>query len=305
MAKQAVATVSADVPAYLKKMEGAPAKLDDNFDSDDLILPRIALLQGTSDACKSFADAQPGMFWHTGFDSVVVPLKFVIAQRHKRVLLLAPMDDGRGTLARADDALTWGRTGEWEVVLDRKTRRTATWAINDLSVARSGLLEWGTSDPEFPESPPAATIFYDYACIFPERPELGMAVISLARSAIKRAKQGLNDKIALHASNGRPMQSLVFEAQTSVDTNDFGDFYNWRFVSAGFASEEVYVEALNRAEMMKQFKVANEEAIITESDGGSPSPVAGGGGAPSHPGTVAPAPPADDGGDPLDDGIPF
>ena len=294
MAKQAVATVTADVPAYLKEMEGAPAALDDNFDSDDLILPRIALLQGTSDRCKNYDEAVPGKFWHTGFDCVVDPLKFVIAQRHKRVLLLAPMSDGRGTLSRAEDATTWDRTGAWEVILDRKTGRSTVWEITDTNVVRSGLLEWGTSDPEFPESPPAATIFYDYACLFPERPELGMAVVSLARSAIKRAKQGLNDKIALHAANGRPMQSLVFEAQTTVDTNEFGDYYNWRFTSAGFASEDVYTSAVNSAEMMKQFRVADEESVPTESDGGPPSPVAQGGGASPMPPSSAPSHPDSD-----------
>ena len=290
MARKSQAVVRSEtgsaIPSYLKSMEGRPATLDDNFDADDITLPRVALLQGTSDICKEFADAQPGMFWHTGLDRAVDPMRFVICSRRKRVLLSAPLDDGRGVLARAEDALTWDRTGEWTVVLDRKTRRTAVWTILDLNVARSGLLKWGTADPEFPQSPPAATLFYEYAVLFPDEPELGMAVVSLARSAIKRAKQGLNDKIALHASNGRPMQSLVFEAKATVETNDFGDFYNWRFTGAGFAPEEVYERAVMNAALAANYRLADEDRLgsdFADGAGASPSPASGtGGAAPSH-----------------------
>ena len=272
-AKAVVAADEGTLPAYLRDMGAEPATLDDNFDSDDLTLPRVALLQGTSDTCKEFDEAQPGLFWHTGLDCVVDPLKFVVCSRHKRVLLIAPMDDGRGVLARAEDAKSWDTTGAWEVILDRRTRRATTWTINNIDVVRSGLLVWGTSDPEFPQSPPAATVFYDYAVLFPDRPDLGMAVISLARSAIKRAKQGLNDKIALHAANGRPLQSLVFEAKATVDTNEAGDFYNWRFTSAGFAPEAVYKQAVANGELMKRFRVADEDSLggdASEGAGSSP-----------------------------------
>ena len=49
-----VATVDENIPAYLRDMQGKSVPLDDNFDSGDLTLPRITLLQGTSEACKEF-----------------------------------------------------------------------------------------------------------------------------------------------------------------------------------------------------------------------------------------------------------
>ena len=252
-----IATAGETLPAYLSGLPGT-AVLDDNFDSDDLALPRIVLVQGTSEVGKQFADAQPGKFWHTGMDTVVDPLKFVICSRHKRVLLVAPLADGRGVLARADDYKTWDRLGEWDVVIDKKTGRTVRWAVKDLDLGASGLLAWGTGDPEFSDSSPAATMFYDYVAIFPDRPELGMAGISLSRSAIKRAKHGLNDKIALHASNGRPLQSLVFTATSTEESASVGNYYNWRFTGSGFASEEVYNSAMIQAGKLTGFRVAED-----------------------------------------------
>lgn len=258
--KTEIATTSTEtVPAYLESQGAGGAVLDDNFGAEDMILPRVTLLQGTSDATKQFPNAQPGMFWHTGMDREIDPMRFVICQRRKRVALLAPPEDGRRVLARADDATKWDTLGSWDVVVDRKTGRSVKWTIDTLDVNASGLLRWGTSDPDFRSSPPAATMFYDYVCMFPEQPLLGMALMSLSRSALKRAKQGLNDKIALQASNGRPMQSLVFQASATMDKGELGDFFNWRFTSAGFAPEEIYKRAMAASNVMDTALPSYEE----------------------------------------------
>ena len=255
--KSVVATGA--TPSYLKALESqGPALLDDNFGSEDVTLPRIALLQGMSETVKEFDEAQQGMFWHLGMDLELDPLRFIPVVRRKRVLLVAPLDDGQGILARADDARTWDRTGEWTVVLDKRTKRTATWTIGDLDVARSGLLNWGTQDPDVDGCPPAATVFYDYVVLLPDYPELGLAVISLARSAIKKAKQGLNDKI--------PMQALVFQANVVEESSDFGSFYNWQFRSGGFAHEALYDKATAMAERLADFKVQDETGTRDRSD---------------------------------------
>ena len=258
------------VPSYLQEYEG-PVNPGDDFGSDDVVIPRIALLQGQSPAVQDHADATPGNFWHTGMDCVIDDLTFVVAFRRKRYLLVAPLEDGQGILARSDDAKTWDCVGEWEVVMDKKTKRTAKWTIDNTDVHKSGLLAWGTSDPEVKDSPPAATMFYDYVVIVPERPDLGAAVISLSRSAIKKAKKGLNDKIMLHAQNGRPMQSLLFKAAVVEDTSDFGKFYNWQFTGAGFAPEGVFNQARALASELGEFKVAEEtphgdESLASEDD---------------------------------------
>ena len=260
------------LPAYLQG--GEHQIQDDNFDSSDVVLPRIKLLQGISPEVEQFDEAKSGLFWHTGMD---IPLgesfKFVVADRRKKYLLAAPINDGQGVLARADDAQTWNTTGEWSVKL-KDVKKPVTWTVTDLSVEKSGLTTWGTSNPDDPDSPPAATLFYDYLVFLPDYPELGPAVVSLARSQIRAAKKGLNDKIKLHATNKRPMQAVLFEAHSINDSSDGQDFKNWSFRGAGFNQDEAlfntareHIGALASDDIRIQDEVAGETEKAPVDDG--------------------------------------
>ena len=231
-------------------------------------MPVVRLLQGTSAAIKDHADAQPGMFWHDGMDeSLGEEFQFVIASRKKRYLLMAPMDDGQGVLARADDAKTWDTVGEWEVQLDKKTK--AKWSIKNRDVKKSGLTEWGSYDPDDVNSPPAATLFYEYLTIIPGRKDISPVMLVLARSAIKKAKKGLNDKVLMHRQNGNPMQALVFRARPFTDNNASGqDFYNWQFTGAGYADEETYKHAMYVADTVADFSADDKHYSDEKPDAG-------------------------------------
>ena len=142
----------------------------------------------------------------------------------------------------------------------------------------SGLTQWGTYNPADEDSGPAATLFYDYLVFLPDRLDLGPAIISLARSAIKKAKRGLNDKISLHASNGRPMQALVFKAGSTDEQSDSGGYKNWQFTGAGFNMNEdlfnmarEHVGALRNAKITDEAGAAEEGAAPTVADDGKGS----------------------------------
>jgi len=231
----AVATpINSDLPAYLQDTNVVN---DDNFDSSDIVIPRIKLLQGLSAEVEQFDHAKSGHFWHTGLDQDLGDsIRFIVADRRKKYLLQAPLADGQGILARSDDAVNWDTTGSWQIKL-KGIKQPVTWAIEDTNVLKSGLTKWGTSNPDDEDSPPAATLFYDYLVYLPDHPGIGMAVMSLARSAIRPAKKGLNDKIKTHADNKRPMQALVFEAKSVEETGDEGPYKNWLFSSAGFVQD--------------------------------------------------------------------
>lgn len=265
MAKNAVATtsdapplvMSDQLPDFLKGQ--TISRGSDNFDATDVVIPRIKLIQGISPEMTAFDEAKAGVFWHSGFD---VPLgsefKFVVADRRKKFLLSAPIEDGQGVLARSDDAKTWDRLGTWNVKI-KGVRNPVRWEVTDKDVARSGLTKWGTYNPDDPESPPAATMFYDYLVFLPERLNLGPAVISLSRSSIRQAKKGLNDKIALHSQNGRPMQALVFSANSIDDMSDGQSYKNWQFKSAGFVQDQALYEMVRaHAGGLGNVKVADE-----------------------------------------------
>lgn len=244
-------------PSYLDNV--APDR-PDNFDASDVIVPQVRLLQGLSEAIGEFEDANVGDFFHTGMDkSLGDQIRFVICSRRKRYMLLAPRFDGRGVLAVSDDAVTWDRSGSWEVDIDKKTR--VTWEIPESrSVAESGLTNWGTFDPEDAQSPPASTLFYDYLVLLPDYPDLGAAVISLSRSMIKRAKKGINDKIEIHRMAGRPMSSILFSARAVDASNDQGQEYKaWSFRQVGFAPEDLFRAAVKVAEATESYSIKDEE----------------------------------------------
>lgn len=261
-----------DKPSYLAALEEKGAvQSNDNFDSSDVVIPRIKLLQGISPEVTAHDDAESGHFWHTGFDQDLGDeLNFLIVSRKKKYLLVAPMDDGQGVLARSEDAVTWDKLGRWEVCLNKEHKVMTHWEIADLNVKKSGLADWGTQKEGDDDSPPAATMFYEYVVILPDFPELGAAVISLARSSIKPAKKGLNDKIELQGSAGRPLQALVFRARTTGDQNGAGQaFNNWQFAQNGFAPEELYNKAVALAETMGDYKVQDEEGVMRDDQGGA------------------------------------
>ena len=86
-------------------------------------------------------------------------------------------------------------------------------------------------------------------------------MVSLARSAIRKAKKGLNDKIQLHRNNGRPIQSLVFVAKSVEEQSPAGTYNNWSFTSGGFASESVYTQATEISKMLTSYSVRGEESV--------------------------------------------
>lgn len=255
MAKGVAKADAGKVPAYLDDLNVRDV---DNFDSTDIVVPQIKLMQGTSKELTLYNEAKQGEFWHTGADLCLGPqIKFIPCYRRKRFLLMAPLDDGQGILARADDGRTWDQIGKWVVKIDK--RATATWEITNLDVEKSGLDKWGTFDPEDPNSPPAATMIYDYLVMLLGHEHLGPASMLLARSAIKKVRKGLNDKIAMHKTNGRPMQALMFTAQAVPDVNGAGqNFHNWQFRSSGFAEQEQYEQARRVFDTMQHYVVQDE-----------------------------------------------
>lgn len=259
--KNEIATVATpdkdQLPAYL---QGVNVNNTDNFDSSDVVIPRIKLLQGISPEVEVFDEAKSGEFWHTGMDiSLGASINFVVADRRKKYLLSAPMEDGQGVLARADDAVTWDRLGKWSVK-QKGVKQPVVWEITDLNVAASGLMDWGSYNPDDENSAPAATLFYDYLVFLPDHLDLGPAVISLARSSIRPAKKGLNDKIALHQTNGRPMQAILFNASVSDEQNGDGQgFKNWRFTGAGFVQDKALFDmAVEHRGALANVKIADE-----------------------------------------------
>lgn len=264
--KNELATVGAgSVPAHLQNSDRG-SKLA-GMDSTDFIVPRIKLLQGISPEVEAFDEAKSGNFWLNVLDIALGDsFRFIPINNRKRFLLLPPIGDDRGVLARADDGRTWNTKGSWDVKL-KNMKTPVTWTIDDLDVRKSGLGEFGSSNPDDPDSNPAATLFYEYLVWLPDVPELPTPVLlSLARSQAKKARD-LNGKIEF---GGVAMQGLAFEATVVKETGAEGPYNNYQFAKAGYATENEFDTACQYEERFRDITYTGaDEAGLAENAPGA------------------------------------
>lgn len=263
---KAVATVGAqpasnvlvmeEIPDYMKA--SGPAKLDSNFDASDMVRPSIKLLQATSPQIKDFKGvALPGMLWHTGSNqSLGDEVIFVIAAARKKYILYAPRGSAQAVLARADNGQTWDKPNtKFDYTL--KSGKKVVYNTK-ASVQASGLAEFGSSDPDNPDSQPAATCHYEFLVFLPHAPELGPTILSLARSQLSPGKRLVTN----FETRGRMSDifGCAFRAAIVEDTNAAGeDFYNFQFSNAGFVGKEFRDMVAAAADRFRDFRAADEE----------------------------------------------
>lgn len=259
-----------NLPAYLKGHTGGSGL--QGLDASDFVIPRVKLLQGLSPEVTAFDAAKIGEFWLSVVDTPLGgTLEIVVVKNRKRVMLLRPLGDTGGStvLARAEDAIHWTPDdGEWQVRL-KNVKNLVTWKTAP-TVRESGLLEFGSSNPEDRDSNPAATMFYEFLCFMPKRPDVSPVLLSLARSGAKWAKD-LQGKIEF---GGAPMQARLFEVSSWDDKSSEGPFKNWKFRAAGFVSEETYKHCLGLSERYKTYRAADEEQMANEQRAGGTPPAA-------------------------------
>lgn len=249
------------LPDYLKGHKGGSGL--QGLDQNDFIIPRIKLLQGISPELETHEDAKSGIFWLNVLDiplsEVGGELKFVPISNRKRYLLMAPRSDSRTILARADDAVHWNPPeGEFDIKL-KGVAKPVKWKLAP-TVKESGLDQFGSSNPDDPDSVPAAVLMYEYLVRLPDFPDLGPVLMSLSRSQAKKAKD-LNGKIDLRRV---PMQSQLFAASIVKENHSDGDYNNYVFKAIGFATEEMYDENVALAERYKEYRGADEEGVVDE-----------------------------------------
>lgn len=267
----AIVTTASTLPAFMRSDAGRGLE---NVNSEDMELPRIKLVQGIdNDLLGTHDDVKAGDFWHIlaekslGSSVDIVPLYI-----DKRYVLWAPRPpiDKGGILARADDGVHWVPPDKSFTVKIDKRGTQVTWTTKD-TVAKSGLAEWGTYDPNDAESQPAATQCYVIVVALPAYPELGPVALFLQRSAVPMARKLLGK---LNISRA-PIFGCVYTMKSFVDTSDAGSFNNYSFTANGFvADQEAYKEYEQLHEQFKKIKIkikdleGAQEADVTETGGG-------------------------------------
>lgn len=210
----------------------------ENIGKDDIEIPRLKLMQGLSPELQEYEGLRAGYFFHPAAEFIFDgPFRAVPVFMDQRYILWRPRDSGGGILARADDGVHWSPSnGEFTVQLDKKDGgATVTWKLAP-TVAQSGLANWGTMDPNDANSPPAATLMYNFLLAFPDEPDLMPTVLSFQRSSIKMGRR-FNTKLKTVRA---PLFGTVWEFHSFIDTkkgaND--DFFNIDVRSAGLVEDE-------------------------------------------------------------------
>lgn len=265
--KKAVSTVNSPLPDFMQGKQGAGT---DNLDVSDMEIPRIKLIQAISPEVTIHDNIKPGEFWHTlAEESLGKEVRVVPVFIDRRYILWKPRKSGGGILARADDGVHWNPgNAEFQVQLDNK--KNVTWRTKP-TVEESGLAEWGSADPQDPNSQPAATLMYTFVVAMPDYPELGYAQLTLQRGSVTVAKN-LIGKIRMHKA---PSYGRVFKMASVDENGPSGPYVNYRFTADGFVQDETTFkayEALYEQFRQKGLTIKDIETLNgDEAGGGAPA----------------------------------
>lgn len=257
-----VETNQSAAPAFLSKYKNE----NQQFDQEDIEIPRIKLLQGLSPEVIT-GGHRPGIFFHTiAEEELGSSVEIVVLSHFKRVLLWDPKGGtGNGDIiARALDGVHWAPArGEFEVTL--KGGKKVKWHLAP-TVKESGLDAWGSSDPDNPNSPPAATPMQCYLIVLPSRPDLGPCLLTMQKSSQAVAKK-LNSKLAM---SDVPFFARRFIMKVMKDQNKDGQqFNNFEFTMNGYVeSEEQVLQYQSLAEKLKPAKIIIKDERGDEDDSG-------------------------------------
>jgi len=233
-----------------------------NLGKDDYKTPRIILLQGLSPELEAFPDtARKDQFWHTGMNiNLGTEFIFVPALVNKRVILFRPRgDQGGGILAFSKDGKNWdtGANQEFKVKLKGK-KELVSWKTGK-NVLASRLCEFGSSDPDTNNSPPAATIIYEYLAYLPKQPELSPCVISVSKTGVPNGKS-FNTSLAMLTRSGTPVYAVAVRCFTEKLHNDDGEWTVPNFQPVGKVKKETY-------EIVKEISDKYSDYAVEYSDG--------------------------------------
>lgn len=270
------AKADGSLPAYMQGKAGQGLK---GIDDSDLEMPRVYLLSGVHSEVETYDDAEAGMFWHNvkneplsekGGSLRITPILIT-----KEAILWRPRGDGQGgILARcknpSDPDARWTPSDMEFTVKIKNVKTPQKWHTKG-SVAESGLLEWGSSIADDPDSQPAATLTYRILANFPDHPELGLAVITCSRSSVRPAKKLLSSI----RMSGAPAYGLIYSMGTKEEQGPEGPYLNYQFDADGFVDEERFAEneRLCKSFMGRDFHGKGEDGEpdgVTEGRSASP-----------------------------------
>jgi len=264
-----------DLAVIPEHLRGTGGQGTESIRGSDVALPLIKLAQAISEELNAIDGLKPGDFFHTITEEILGPeIDLVIVYSDIRAMLWRPRESGGGILARTDDLVKWQPSNAvFDVQL--KNKKTVKWATKS-NVVESRLLEFGTSDPDDPQSQPAGTRMYNMCCMLTDFPHLSPSIVTNQRSQIKAAKAVLGKlKMSRVAAWGQR-----FKLQSIEDQGPSGPFFNVRYVANGFVEDadeaalyrEFYEKFLKDAPKIRDEDLENAAADVSGAEGTTGAP---------------------------------
>jgi len=229
-------TTSLALPDYIKGNEQTGMEA---LGKDDFKVTRIKLLQPLNPEVRTFSGkAIPGEFWHTGVNQSLgaefIGVPILIS---KKVVVWPPDQDiGSPMLAYSKDGVHWQTGGNMVHEVAIKGSKEPRKIFTGKNVADSGLLNFGTEDPTDTNSPPLATLFYDYLLFLPDHPQWSPVVMSMYRTSVSTARN-LNTYML---SRRIPINCNRIKFFSEEDSKDKYNWFAHRFDPSGNALKEEF-----------------------------------------------------------------
>ena len=100
----------------------------------------------------------------------------------------------------------------------------------------SGLLEFGTSNPDEPQSAPAATLAYEYMAYLIDHPEDSPVILGVMKTGVGNARQ-LNTYLL---SQRKPTSCMVIRCFADEETKGGDSWHVPKFEPAGYAARPIF-----------------------------------------------------------------
>lgn len=265
------------LPAFL---QGVKREDRSNLDTKDLTIPRIKIAQDQNPEVKSGDVPKGALFLNVTTEVLAAfgqPLKVVpIIVAKEYMLWRDANDNGGGLLARARPVNEGGRIRyKWDKpgqTFETKIKGIVPvkWTTGEY-VDEDRLDQWGTSIPGDADSPPAASVHYNYLVLLPELGNM-VAAFSLSKSQVKRAR----DLNAILEMSDLPVYARIIRVTVEPEKNNNNqEFFNVRFKPAGIVQDEgLYTFAKSQHEafardgfIVDQDHPDREDAAAAKGDG--------------------------------------
>lgn len=270
----AVANTGAALPAFL---QGIKREDRSNLDTRDLTIPRIKIGQDQNPEVKS-GDVPKGALFLNVTTEVLAPfgsplrvIPIIVSKEY--ILWRDQNDNGGGLLARARPVNEGGRIRyKWDKpgqTFETKIKGLVAtkWTTGEY-IDEDGLDQWGTQIVGDPDSPPAASVHYNYLVLLPDQGNM-VAAFSLSKSQVKRAR----DLNAMLEMSQLPIYARVIRTTVEPEKNQNNqEFFNVRFKPAGVVQDE---DLFNFAKAQHEHFAAN--GFVVDQDGHDADPAEVGG----------------------------